>query len=39
MIVQLTALHVLGLLAPHELARFTQETRSMVESLVQEPSR
>ena len=38
MIVQLAALHVLGLLAPRELERFTQETRSKVESLT-EPSK
>ena len=37
MIVQLAALHVLGLLRPHELERFTLETRSMVESLTEEP--
>ena len=38
MIVQLAALHMLGLLAPHELEQFTRETRSMVESLT-EPSK
>ena len=39
MIVQLAALHMLGLLRAHELERFTQETRSMVESLTQGPSK
>ena len=38
MIVQLAALQMLGLLAPHELERFTRETRSMVESLT-DPSK
>ena len=38
MIVQLATLHTLGLLAPHEFERFSQETRSMVEALT-EPSK
>jgi hypothetical protein len=36
MLVQLTALHTLGLLSSSELERFTQDTRRIVESLAKE---
>ena len=38
MIVQLAVIRALGLLSPGELERFTQETRSIIESLAQESS-
>jgi len=39
MMVQLAAIRALGLLLPGELERFTQEIRSVVESLAKESSR
>ena len=39
MIVQLATIHALGLLSPGELDRFTQQTRSVVESLAKESFR
>jgi hypothetical protein len=36
MILQLATIRALGLLSPGELERFTQETRSIVESLAKE---
>jgi hypothetical protein len=39
MVVQLAAIHALGLLSPDELGRFTQETRSVVDLLVKESAK
>jgi len=38
MIVQLAAIHALGLLSPGDLERFTEETRNIVESLAKQSS-
>jgi hypothetical protein len=39
MILQLAAIHALGLVSPAEFQRFTQETRGIVESLARESAR
>jgi hypothetical protein len=36
MILQLTAIHAYGLLEPHELGRFSERTRTTIESLARE---